>query len=198
MVDPVQATLFGREAYRQAISQRLIPSLRAFNPSLILLSSGFDAAAGDVGNCRNYPGLQWARGMDLAPEDFAWTTSEIMKIADLCCSGKLVSVLEGGYGEYGRVNGKGGRAQAPATRLGTRHGVSSNATSETSSVVCDCVCCLALVICYQESVMNRDLLSAAAVAHVQRLVDPFGPSRLTTDFHDGHNGKAERDLVQRL
>ena len=41
--------LTGREGYRQGIEQRLIPSLRAFNPSLILLSSGFDAAAGDVG-----------------------------------------------------------------------------------------------------------------------------------------------------
>lgn len=26
--------------------------------------------------------------------------------------------------------------------------------------------------------MNRDLLSAAAVAHLQRLIDPYGPSRL--------------------
>jgi acetoin utilization deacetylase AcuC-like enzyme len=36
--------------------------------------------------------------MDLRPEDFEWVTTEIMRIADLCCSGRVVSVLEGGYG----------------------------------------------------------------------------------------------------
>ena len=38
--------------------------------------------------------------MDLSPEDFAWATTEVLKIADICCNGRLVSVLEGGYGEY--------------------------------------------------------------------------------------------------
>ena len=38
--------------------------------------------------------------MDLSPDDFAWATTEVLKIADICCSGKVVSVLEGGYGEY--------------------------------------------------------------------------------------------------
>jgi len=33
----------GRAAYMETILTRLIPSLRAFNPSLVLLSSGFDA-----------------------------------------------------------------------------------------------------------------------------------------------------------
>ena len=41
-----------------------------------------------------------ARGMDLRPIDFEWTTTELLKVADLCCSGRLVSVLEGGYGSY--------------------------------------------------------------------------------------------------
>ena len=36
--------------------------------------------------------------MDLGPEDFEWVTTEISRIADLCCSGRVVSVLEGGYG----------------------------------------------------------------------------------------------------
>lgn len=96
---------FGRDAFRRAITQRLIPSLRAFNPDLILLSSGFDAAKGDVGNRRDgrRGGVaegddQEVGGMDLLPEDFAWMTAEIMKIGDLCCGGKVVSVLEGGYG----------------------------------------------------------------------------------------------------
>jgi hypothetical protein len=126
--------LTGRAGYRQAIEQRLIPSLRAFNPSLILLSIGFDAAAGDVGNLRQFPDGGGAKmGIDLLPEDFAWTTTEVMKIADICCSGKLVSVLEGGYGEYA-VPAAGGRGaappppvQAPTTRGAAKHGASSAA-----------------------------------------------------------------------
>jgi hypothetical protein len=95
----------GREAFRQAIVQRLIPSLRAFNPGLILLSSGFDAALGDVGNSRVRPspsgyGTETCAGMDLLEEDFEWVTTEITKIADICCAGRVVSVLEGGYGQY--------------------------------------------------------------------------------------------------
>lgn len=128
-----QATLYGREAYRQAILQRLVPSLRAFNPDLILLSSGFDAANGDVGNCRNYPGLPCQKGMDLSPEDFGWAVAEIMKVADLCCAGKVVSVLEGGYGQYGDAKA-GGRNKAPATRLGTRQ--SGNVTADKFAQVC--------------------------------------------------------------
>ena len=38
--------------------------------------------------------------MDLRPSDFEWITTEIMRIADLCCSGRVVSVLEGGYGTH--------------------------------------------------------------------------------------------------
>ena len=46
----------GRLAYRQAIQIRLLPALRAFNPDLILISAGFDAAKGDVGNARHERG----------------------------------------------------------------------------------------------------------------------------------------------
>lgn len=55
---------------------------------------------GDVGNCRHQANSNPIHGMDLLPEDFNWVTSEILKIADICCNGKVVSVLEGGYGEY--------------------------------------------------------------------------------------------------
>jgi acetoin utilization deacetylase AcuC-like enzyme len=112
----------GREGYRQAIALRLIPSLRAFNPTLILLSIGFDAAAGDVGNCRQFPGEATSRmGIDLQPEDFAWATTEVMKIADICCGGRLVSVLEGGYGEYAPVPKATAVPHVPTTRGASRH-----------------------------------------------------------------------------
>lgn len=88
----------GREAYRQSIQQRLLPALRAFNPDLILLSIGLDACRGDVGNARHYRNGRQLQGIDLTPEDYAWTTSKIMEVADICCQGRVVSVLEGGYG----------------------------------------------------------------------------------------------------
>jgi acetoin utilization deacetylase AcuC-like enzyme len=87
----------GRSAYRQAIQNRLLPALRAFNPDLILISAGFDAAKGDVGNARHEKDRQ-RMGLDLEPEDYAWTTRKILEIADICCQGRVVSVLEGGYG----------------------------------------------------------------------------------------------------
>ena len=137
--------LRGREGYRQAIVQRLIPSLRAFNPSLILLSIGFDAAAGDVGNCRQLPdglglgGTVSRMGIDLLPEDFAWTTTEIMKIADICCGGKLVSVLEGGYGEYNAAatavaSGSGGGSHKPAAHAPTTRGASRSGGAAAAPV----------------------------------------------------------------
>ena len=92
------ASNMGRLAYRRAIQNRLLPSLRAFNPDLILISTGFDAAKGDVGNARHYAGGKERMGLDLEPEDYAWTTRKILEIADICCQGRVVSVLEGGYG----------------------------------------------------------------------------------------------------
>lgn len=67
----------GKAAYRRAIQNRLLPSLRAFNPDLILISSGFDAAKGDVGNARHYVAGKEKVGLDLEPEDYAWTTRKV-------------------------------------------------------------------------------------------------------------------------
>ncbi|CAM9355325.1 unnamed protein product, partial [Chrysoparadoxa australica] len=89
-----QHALSGRFAFREAVGQRLIPALRAFNPSLILLSSGFDAADADVGNAKHDKHSH--KGADLMPEDYAWITEKVQGVADLCCNGKIVSVLEGG------------------------------------------------------------------------------------------------------
>lgn len=94
----------GRLAYRQAIQTRLLPALRAFNPDLILISAGFDACKGDVGNARHERGGE-KMGLDLEPEDYAWTTRKILEIADICCHGRVVSVLEGGYGRTPVVPG---------------------------------------------------------------------------------------------
>lgn len=67
----------GRNAYRRAIQDRLLPGLRAFNPDLIIISMGLDAAKGDVGNARHYIGGKEAMGLDLEPQDYAWATRKV-------------------------------------------------------------------------------------------------------------------------
>lgn len=114
----------GRAAYRQAIQSRLLPALRAFNPDLILISAGFDAAKGDVGNARHERGRE-RPGLDLEPEDYAWTTRKILEIADICCQGRVVSVLEGGYGRTPAaphmVPGQGGLDRTIFAESAVRH-----------------------------------------------------------------------------
>jgi len=84
--------------WMKAFRERLIPSLRAFGPELIIVSAGFDAASGDIGNI----GVDAKRGVrlqgiNLRPEDFESMTKQIVDVAN-ACDGRVVSVLEGGYG----------------------------------------------------------------------------------------------------
>mmetsp|Transcript_5661 Transcript_5661/g.7082 ORF Transcript_5661/g.7082 Transcript_5661/m.7082 type:complete len:585 (-) Transcript_5661:293-2047(-) len=59
----------------------LMPVAQEFQPDLVLVSSGFDAADGDMGECH------------VTPECFGQLTRALMTLAD----GKVVCALEGGY-----------------------------------------------------------------------------------------------------
>jgi acetoin utilization deacetylase AcuC-like enzyme len=72
-------------AFRAAWS-RLMPVIRGFRPGLILISAGFDAHARD-------PLAQ----LRLTEADFGWLTTQLCRLADECCGGRVVSLLEGGY-----------------------------------------------------------------------------------------------------
>ena len=72
--------------YRLQTAAVILPALRRFDPQLIIISAGFDAHTSD-------PLAQ----LNLTDEDYRWVTAELMKIADDCCEGRIVSVLEGGY-----------------------------------------------------------------------------------------------------
>lgn len=112
----------GRLAYREAIRSRLLPALRAFDPDLILISAGFDASRGDVGNARHDARSGKERmGMDLDPEDYAWTTRQILQVADICCNGRVVSVLEGGYGRPKRSSQEKGLDRSMFAECAVRH-----------------------------------------------------------------------------
>ena len=69
-----------------ALEQKALPTLEDFAPELILISAGFDAHALDpVGGCR------------LSTEGFRRMTQSTLEVARRVASGRVVSVLEGGY-----------------------------------------------------------------------------------------------------
>ena len=77
----------GDADYVGAFEQRLRPTAMAFRPDFVFVSAGFDPQAGD--------GLG---GMRVTTEGFARLTHIVKEIAQKCCQGRLVSILEGGYG----------------------------------------------------------------------------------------------------
>ncbi|XRB04376.1 histone deacetylase [Pycnococcus provasolii] len=77
-----------RRYWRDAI----LPALYAFKPDVLFVSAGFDAHRRDELNC-GYVGV--------TEPDYAWLTRELVKVANSCCQGRLVSVLEGGYRTQG-------------------------------------------------------------------------------------------------
>jgi acetoin utilization deacetylase AcuC-like enzyme len=64
----------------------ILPQLAKFSPELILISAGFDAHYRDP-----------LASLNLKAEDFDWVTRKLMDVADSTASGRIVSVLEGGY-----------------------------------------------------------------------------------------------------
>lgn len=78
----------GNGAYQAAIDQIVIPALTAFQPELIVVACGFDAAAYDPLGC-----------MILNSDSYREMTEKLMRAADALCDGKLVFVHEGGYSD---------------------------------------------------------------------------------------------------
>lgn len=76
----------GSQKFRAVYQAEIFPALEDFKPDLLMISAGFDAHRDD-------PLAQ----MELTEDDFEWVTAELCKIADRHCSGRVISVLEGGY-----------------------------------------------------------------------------------------------------
>lgn len=74
--------------WRRAWRDKILPALANFKPDIIMVSAGFDAHRKDVINYR-YIGVTEA--------DYEWLTDQIVQVANRCCNGRVVSVLEGGY-----------------------------------------------------------------------------------------------------
>ena len=73
-------------AWRRELMAKILVPLRAFAPDLLIISAGFDAHAHDA-----------LEAGGLHDRDYEWMTSELVRIAEDCAAGRVVSVLEGGY-----------------------------------------------------------------------------------------------------
>lgn len=76
----------GRGAYLYAMDRVVLPAVRAFQPELIMVASGFDSSNGDpLGR------------MMLTSGAYAAMTERLMALAAELCGGRLVISHEGGY-----------------------------------------------------------------------------------------------------
>jgi len=77
---------WGDAEYLRTFREVLRPHALDFDPDFVLVSAGFDAHVADP-----------LAEMRVTEEGYRGMTREVMKIADECCDGRLVSLLEGGY-----------------------------------------------------------------------------------------------------
>ncbi|CAI5717587.1 unnamed protein product [Hyaloperonospora brassicae] len=83
-----------RLLWRSAFRDRILPKLLEFSPDLIFLSAGFDAHRKELVN--------WGY-VSLLEQDYEWLVGHVKQVANTCCEGRLISVLEGGYNFHGRM-----------------------------------------------------------------------------------------------
>jgi acetoin utilization deacetylase AcuC-like enzyme len=74
------------EDYQVAFNRVIVPVLRQFEPSLLIVSAGFDAHEHDP-----------LGGMRVTTPAFGAMTSELRAVAEECCRGRIVAAVEGGY-----------------------------------------------------------------------------------------------------
>jgi len=75
-----------RVEYRRLFEHALADVAHDFSPDFVLVSSGFDAMAGDP-----------LGGLLLEPEDFHTMTRHLVEQVASACDGRVVALLEGGY-----------------------------------------------------------------------------------------------------
>lgn len=76
----------GDDQYLEVFRERVVPAVRRFAPELLLISAGYDG--------------HWAdplSAMRLSVSGYAEMTAAVKSLAEECCDGRLVLILEGGY-----------------------------------------------------------------------------------------------------
>ncbi len=83
---PIKANKNARLQIIQTFEEELIAAMDKFEPNLLIISAGFDAHEKDP-----------LGALNLTDHDFQYLTEIVKQIANRHCSGRIVSVLEGGY-----------------------------------------------------------------------------------------------------
>ncbi|HHM24106.1 MAG TPA: histone deacetylase, partial [Bacteroidetes bacterium] len=76
----------GDREYLDAFKEKLVPALEEFRPQFVLISAGFDAHRDDP-----------LSGMQVTEKGFRQMTELVAGIANRHASGRIISMLEGGY-----------------------------------------------------------------------------------------------------
>ena len=74
------------DVYKMVFDKHIVPAVMRFSPQLLLVSAGYDSHERDP-----------LGGMKMTTEGFRWIANTISELAQECCKGKVVYVLEGGY-----------------------------------------------------------------------------------------------------
>jgi acetoin utilization deacetylase AcuC-like enzyme len=92
--DPILRSMKQRIELRDTYRKKILPALREFDPDLIFISAGFDGHKKDTMNF-GYVGM--------VEDDYEWVSEQLVKVANTCCNGRVISVLEGGYKIHGGI-----------------------------------------------------------------------------------------------
>lgn len=76
----------GSREFRAEVIFHWLEAIKKFKPEMIFISAGFDGYYGDT-----------MANLELNETDYTWITQQMQQLADECCKGRIVSVLEGGY-----------------------------------------------------------------------------------------------------
>lgn len=76
----------GDDRFLSALTDQLLPAMETFRPEFVLVSAGFDAHVADP-----------LGGLGVSTEAFGAATRIVRGVAERFASGRIVSVLEGGY-----------------------------------------------------------------------------------------------------
>lgn len=84
----------GDEDFAAIFNRLLLPIGKTFSPDFILVSAGFDIYRDDP-----------LGGMKVTANGFAYMSKILLNLADMCCNGRILFCLEGGYNFKGLRDG---------------------------------------------------------------------------------------------
>jgi acetoin utilization deacetylase AcuC-like enzyme len=118
----------GDDEYLGVMARAFAPVARSFRPDLVLVSCGFDAHAEDP-----------LASMEVSGAGFRAVADVARAVADECCGGRIVLVLEGGYALSGLYEGTAGVLDALLAATGSAPGTGEPVRGSRLQRVLECV-----------------------------------------------------------